>query len=713
MGWAEAKWVVDQLQQKLGMAPNNMRAFTANAVSGTSIEVKFLEPLDSYDGDNLVCAVGGVMVRMSEDSYPATPNDGTLVVDNTERGKYKNEGFLVESLREGTTYYFSAFPYSTSGVYNLSSDPANRASASPADGETVKVTVDIDDVSGFTQATITCVDETEGAKTQKKNVTPSQKEVTFVVAIGHTYHIEFGEVTGYSKQGNTSSQTAVAGKTTNVSGSYKYFTATITVTYPAGATVTCSKGGTTLNASDTSGTAEFKVHEAGTWTVKAVQDSQTAQDTVEIQKSGDSKSVTLSFFSSTIHVTYPAGATLTCEKGSKKLTASTKTGDYTFTVNEAGTWTVKAVDGSQTASSDVVISSSGESKSVTLSFSTVYGISRDITATSPDWTRTDAAVDKTATPTKGTVAGESDFDTCMPWSGMKRETVSGDTMVKIPKFWFKRWRSGNTEYIQIADKAKDGFAVHPAFKHNGKEQDHIYVGAYKMTASYKSVKNAAPLVNQTRDVMRKGAAGRGTGYSLIDIATLSAIQMLFLVEYATNNSQNAVGRGYCDSNSSALNTGTCDNVTGLTGIPAGTDGKVDVVYRGIEGIWGNVREWVDGVNMNDGALYVCNDQSKYADNTAEGYTALSEKAPTTGSGYIMKETYDTTNPHVMLPLVVTGGSETTGYCDYGYFSSVWRVFVSGGNWADGSIAGLFYALLYYDSSNSNAYLGSRLLYIPS
>lgn len=713
MSWAEAKWVVDQIQQKLGLAPNNMRSFTAYAVSKTSIGLKFLEPADSYDGENLVCAVGGVMVRMSEESYPATPNEGTLVVDCKVRGQYENDPYLVDSLTEGTPYYFSAFPYSTSGVYNQSSDPANRATASPADGETVKVTVDIDDASGFTQATITCVDETEGAKTQKKNVTPSSRDATFVVAIGHSYHIEYGEVAGYSKPANTQTAVAVAGKTTTLTGSYKYFTATITVTYPAGATCTCAKGGTSYQASDTSGTFAFKVHEAGTWTVKAVSGAQTATNTVEIQSSGDSKAVTLSFFSSTIHVTYPAGATCTCEKGQTKLTAPNTSGDHTFTVTEAGTWTVKAVQESQTASSDVSITKSGEAKEVTLSFSTVYGISRDTTKDSPDWTRTDAAVGKTATPTKGTVAGKSDFDNCAPWSGMKREVVDGDTMVKIPKFWFKRWRDGNTEYIQIADKAKDGFAVHPAFKHNGKEQDYIHVGAYKLSSGAKSVTGAAPLVNQTRDAMRKLAAARGTGYSLIDIATWSAIQMLFLVEYATNNSQNAIGRGYCDSNSAAINTGSCDSVTGLTGIPAGTDGKVDVVYRGIEGIWGNVREWVDGVNMSDGTLYICNDQTKYKDDTSEGYTALTEKAPTPGSGYITKETLDATNSHVMLPINVTGGSETTHYCDYGYFGSSWRVLVVGGNWDNGSYAGLFAAYLGADSSYSITGIGSRLLKVPS
>lgn len=76
-------------------------------------------------------------------------------------------------------------------------------------------------------------------------------------------------------------------------------------------------------------------------------------------------------FSATIKVTYPSGSTVTCTNGSTTLTATTTTGSYTFTVPTSGTWTVKAVSGSQSASANVSITTSGESKSVTLSY-TVY-----------------------------------------------------------------------------------------------------------------------------------------------------------------------------------------------------------------------------------------------------------------------------------------------------------------------------------------------------
>ena len=288
-------------------------------------------------------------------------------------------------------------------------------------------------------------------------------------------------------------------------------------------------------------------------------------------------------------------------------------------------------------------------------------------------------------------------------------------MVKIPKFWYRRYRSGNVEYIKIADKPTAGFSVHPLFNHAGKECDHAYIGAYKTSSNNKSVSGASPQVSQTRAQFRSNAKSKGAGWSLIDIAALSAVQMLMLVEFADNNVQSKIGRGYCDGNSGSLKTGSCNSIPNLTGRPSGTDGKVDVVWRGIEGLWGNVWEWVDGVNWNNGSYYVCNDPSKYADDTASNYAKLSYTGATNwSSSYITEEGLDSgNNPHVMLPAAAGSGSESTYMCDGCWSSTGWRVFLHGGLWYDGSICGLFTAYLYSTSSDSYTYIGSRLLYIPS
>ena len=418
----------------------------------------------------------------------------------------------------------------------------------------------------------------------------------------------------------------------------------------------------------------------------------------------------------TLMVTGVAGSTVTVSMGEKIYTRTLDSdGKALFKGLTPGTWTITMTKDGKTVAEelDIPVDYTAE-----LLFTEIYGISRDITATSPAWARTDDAIGKTATATVGTTAGSSDFDNCYPWSGITRETLStGDVMVKIPKFWYRRYRSGNVEYLKIADKATSGFTLHPAFNHGGVATDYIYVGAYKTTSGNKSASGASPLVSQTRATMRTNAKTKGTGWGIIDISTLSAIQMLILVEFANNNVQSVIGRGYCDSDSdsSALSTGTCNNVSGLTGRPAGTDGKVDVVWRGIEGLWGNVWEWVDGVNWNGGTYYVCNDPSKYADDTATNYAALSFKGSASwSSSYITQEGLDTgNNPHVMLPSAAGSGSETTYDCDACWSSTGWRVFAHGGRWSDGSVCGLFTAYLGSDSSYPGSGSGSRLLYIPS
>lgn len=72
-----------------------------------------------------------------------------------------------------------------------------------------------------------------------------------------------------------------------------------------------------------------------------------------------------------IGVTYPAGSVCTCTNGSKTLTAKDTSGTAMFTIPEAGTWTVKAVKGSQTKSQAVSITAEGQVETVKLVYELV------------------------------------------------------------------------------------------------------------------------------------------------------------------------------------------------------------------------------------------------------------------------------------------------------------------------------------------------------
>ena len=69
-----------------------------------------------------------------------------------------------------------------------------------------------------------------------------------------------------------------------------------------------------------------------------------------------------------IGVTYPSGSTVTCTDGSKTLKAKDTSGKALFIIPSSGTWMVKAVKGSQSASKSVSITTEGQVKTLTLTY---------------------------------------------------------------------------------------------------------------------------------------------------------------------------------------------------------------------------------------------------------------------------------------------------------------------------------------------------------
>lgn len=78
--------------------------------------------------------------------------------------------------------------------------------------------------------------------------------------------------------------------------------------------------------------------------------------------------VTVAAVYAVIDVTYPSGSVCTCTNGTLTLTAKDTSGKAIFVIPSAGTWTVTAVSGSQSASKAVSITAEGQVETVELTY---------------------------------------------------------------------------------------------------------------------------------------------------------------------------------------------------------------------------------------------------------------------------------------------------------------------------------------------------------
>ena len=357
-----------------------------------------------------------------------------------------------------------------------------------------------------------------------------------------------------------------------------------------------------------------------------------------------------------------------------------------------------------------------------------YGIKRLLSSTSPTWIRTDDSEDMVANATIGGIEGTNNFDTAEIYKDIITQNYNTSTqqvvaeygdanftfspsdndikvMTYIPEFWAKRWQDNEYEYIQITNQETVGFTHIPSRR----------VGRYTTsgTSSVPTIKSGqAPLVDITLPKLRTAARSINTDIALMDIWTWNILQILYLVEYASYNSQDKLGRGYVDDNNSALASGSCDSLGMKSGCVT-NDGKHAVIYRGIENFFGNIYQWLDGINFVGRQGYVCTNYTQYASDTIANYIQLGYICPSSNN-YIGNLGYDSNNSLVMIPSAV-GGSDTSGITDYYYGSNSGnKVSYVGGHWHLGPKAGSFYLGAGNDASSAaNSRIGGRFVQYDS
>lgn len=326
-----------------------------------------------------------------------------------------------------------------------------------------------------------------------------------------------------------------------------------------------------------------------------------------------------------------------------------------------------------------------------------------------------------------------------------------NVMIKIPEFWWidDYTESTETHNLKICPHAKPGWYHH-------KE---AYVSAYEGYIDgnyYRSSKNKIPSVNFTRSAVRPKARANGLGNSW-NIYTYNehrAICHLFLVEYATRNSQKAVNtaltvEGFRQGGlGSGCTTGTVtiNGATTYSFIPTGSSdslgsgsGEVTVTiqqtdssgsnttittrkcnrYRGIENPFGHVWKHTDDVisvyisGYGARFWYKCDSPDHFGDSNSNDnpyYKNIAANAVVTG----YKTKIVTTSTCDFFALSCNNGSETTYWCDYNWDNTDGSLhcLLIGGSSGAGSEAGLFGLASDDGVGRSSADIGSRLTYLP-
>ena len=230
-----------------------------------------------------------------------------------------------------------------------------------------------------------------------------------------------------------------------------------------------------------------------------------------------------------------------------------------------------------------------------------------------------------------------------------------------------------------------------------------------------SVSGKKAFTGITRANFRLIAAKRGTGWRQFDFYLASAIQLLYLTEYADFYSQSMIGNGLTDwvsgtwntynayhpINNAGLSNGDGDGINNVSG----GDGVVGsyMTYRGIENWFGHIWKWVDGFNINSNVPYFSNTDTDFADDTATNYDAPGVTLHNASGYQGALEQID----EGFLPADVTGTS-TTKITDYYYQDSGWRVAPLGGDADIDMLAGGFFWSLDYASGNLYANVGGRV-----
>ena len=422
----------------------------------------------------------------------------------------------------------------------------------------------------------------------------------------------------------------------------------------------------------------------------------------------------------------------------------------------------------------------------TFPYDQYYGIEYDVTVSNPDsLTRIGKMELHKSLPCQsgmrrcllnddGTVnyyLGDTDSTKRDTGSAANLTGADGMVMVEMPDMYVRFEHDGNKRRTLFSIYALPGFAkwskmYGSAYEASLNRTNNKLSSVVNMTADYRGGVNTAswdgtyrsllgmPATNISLTSFRTYARNRGANWNCNTYEFQKRAYWMFVVEYATLNSQKAfnaelnsegyhqggLGDGVTMLNYSKWGTfnsynpfipcGTTNSLGNKTGVvsftmPTEYDATTTVVsvpsYRGIENPFGHIWKITDGVKFMiqseaDGGkslIYVCDNPANYSSSGVTGYELRGELPRS--EGYVKTICHGEHGD--ILPTAVGAGS-TSYFCDYFYTSipesgTAERACFFGGYASDGANAGFVFASSNNSASNAAAACGSRLCFLPS
>lgn len=314
------------------------------------------------------------------------------------------------------------------------------------------------------------------------------------------------------------------------------------------------------------------------------------------------------------------------------------------------------------------------------------------------------------------------------WGATEWINSNYDVFVEIPKYYYSSSRTPSLTPVYITTHPLPGFQIHPAFERPDGIKDYVYVAAFEGYIDASGLLRSIPFVQPTtlKTIAEFRAAakagGRAEGFQLQNMYLRQAVALLFFTEFGNLNSQAVLSQGITN-----LESGTTANHSQNTGktlflnndsgqiiqttlengakFQAGETATYPFSYRGIENLWGNVWEFVDGFVKTSNGLYfdIENDETTPS-NMKEFYSRADVTKNV--SGYADK--VDERVLWGMIPKYSFKGSSSSFFSDYLWVDTGTRIALVGAIWHYGLRAGLSTLYLTYVPSYSYRAIGARL-----